>query len=67
MRNKMVLGKLGELIKISHWGGITMPFINVIFAKERTLEQKQKLADAITREAMLILNVNTKWVKVVFC
>lgn len=43
-----------------------MPFINVKFAKGRTLEQKQEFAEMITREAVRILNVNPEWVTVVF-
>lgn len=43
-----------------------MPIISVKLAKGRSLEQKQELTEAITREAVRILNVEPEWVTVVF-
>jgi len=42
-----------------------MPFINVKMAEGRTLEQKKELAEALTREAVKILDVKPEWVTVV--
>ena len=42
-----------------------MPFINVKMAKGRSLEQKQQFVEAITREAVRILDVKPEWVTVV--
>lgn len=43
-----------------------MPFISVKLAKGRTIEQKQEFVDALTKEAVRILNVNPEWITVVF-
>ncbi|EIJ78186.1 4-oxalocrotonate tautomerase family enzyme [Bacillus methanolicus PB1] len=43
-----------------------MPFINVKMAKGRTVEQKQKFVEAITKASAEILNVKEEWVTVVF-
>lgn len=42
-----------------------MPFINVKMAAGRTLEQKRKLAEALTREVVRILEVKPEWVELV--
>lgn len=42
-----------------------MPFISVKVAKGRCLDQKQQLVEAITKEAVRILNVKPEWVTVV--
>jgi len=41
-----------------------MPIIHVKMAKGRTVEQKQKFAEAITQTAVQILNVKKEWVTV---
>lgn len=43
-----------------------MPFITVKMAKGRTIEQKQQFVEAITKEAVNILNVKQEWVTIVF-
>jgi 4-oxalocrotonate tautomerase len=42
-----------------------MPFINVKMVEGRTLAQKKELAEALTREAVKILDVKPEWVTVV--
>ena len=42
-----------------------MPFINIKMALGRTLEQKQELAEAITKEVVKILDVEPEWVTIV--
>lgn len=43
-----------------------MPFITVKMAKGRTIEQKQQFVEAITKEAVNILNVKQEWITIVF-
>jgi 4-oxalocrotonate tautomerase len=42
-----------------------MPFINVKMAQGRSREKKQELVEALTREAVRILDVRPEWVTVV--
>lgn len=42
-----------------------MPFINVKMAKGRTLEKKQELVEALTNEAVRILDVEAEHVTIV--
>lgn len=42
-----------------------MPFINIKMAQGRSREQKQELAEAVTREAVRILDVQPEWVTVI--
>lgn len=43
-----------------------MPIISVKLAKGRSIEQKQQFVQAITREAVQILNVKPEWITVLF-
>lgn len=43
-----------------------VPVITVKIAKGRTIEQKQQFVEAITNEAVNILNVQKEWVTVIF-
>jgi 4-oxalocrotonate tautomerase len=43
-----------------------MPIITVKMAKGRTIEQKQQFVEALTKEAVRILNVKEEWVTVIF-
>ncbi|MBB5323101.1 4-oxalocrotonate tautomerase [Anoxybacillus tepidamans] len=43
-----------------------MPIITVKMAKGRTIEQKQKFVENITKEAARTLNVKEEWVTVIF-
>ncbi|KKM12044.1 4-oxalocrotonate tautomerase [Clostridiales bacterium PH28_bin88] len=43
-----------------------MPFIQIKMAKGRSTAQKQEFVEAITREAVRILQVKPEWVTVVF-
>jgi 4-oxalocrotonate tautomerase len=42
-----------------------MPFINVKMVEGRTMEKKQELVEALTREVVRILDVEPEWVTVV--
>lgn len=43
-----------------------MPIITVKMAKGRTIEQKQKFVEAVTKEAVEQLHVQREWVTVIF-
>lgn len=41
-----------------------MPIISVKIAQGRSIEKKQELAEAITREVVRVLDVQPKWVTI---
>lgn len=43
-----------------------MPIITVKLVKGRTVEQKQRFVEAVTKEAVKILDVKEEWVTVLF-
>lgn len=43
-----------------------MPIITVKMAKGRTLAQKQKFVESVTKEAVQVFNVKEEWVTVIF-
>lgn len=43
-----------------------MPVITVKIAKGRSIEQKQKFVEAVTKEAAKTLNVKEEWVTILF-
>ncbi len=43
-----------------------MPIITIKLAKGRTMEQKQRFVEVITKEAVNSLNVKAEWVTVIF-
>ena len=43
-----------------------MPIITIQLAQGRTTEQKQAMAEAITQDAVRILNIEPEWVTVLF-
>lgn len=42
-----------------------MPFINIKIAEGRSLKQKQKLVNAITKQASEILDVKPEWITII--
>lgn len=47
-------------------GIVSMPHISIKLAKGRTIEQKQAFVEAITAEAVRVLNIRKEWITVVF-
>ena len=43
-----------------------MPIINVKLAKGRTVDEKQRFSEAVTKSAAEILKVKEEWVTVIF-